>query len=221
MKIKGLRDGADGWVNIILSSVLYLLTTINIITGISYGDGFLYYLAYVIPYLTLGLSITIFGWGKSLPYVLLVVGVITTWNTSMPYDLSGFIFFCLAIYMKKNNAFNIFVLNATIISIVLRSVKINMYPPRVVVLVLGYFVLYALFYFIVYRPCIKPLRDKEKLLKNFTDQEKELIKLLRSGETQKTAGHIMSLPPNGANDMLKKLKKESGCKTTIEFFSSL
>ncbi len=222
MKIGKYQGGVDGGLSIVFSSLLFLLFSFNLIQIISSNDySVMEHVFYTAPYLLSSVLIFILGWKKSLSYILLIVAVITTINTSIPYDLSGAFFFCLAVYMRKNNIFNVVVVNVTIILLTLRSMGFNDTIPQTLANILGYFALYALFYFIVYRPCVKPLRDKEKLLKNFTDQEKQLIKLLRSGETQKTAGHIMSLSSNGANDMLKKLKKESGCKTTIEFFSSL
>ncbi len=192
------------------------------------GYGIVDFLFYSIPYLLSSVMILIIGWKRSFPYVLLIIAIITTLNTDNTYDLSGAFFFCIAVSVRKNNTFNVVVANITIILLTLRSIILKDTIPGALTIILGYFALYTLFYFIIYRPQMKQEEEKkkeeeekEKLLKNFTDQEKQLIKLLRSGETQKTAGHIMSLPSNGANDMLKKLKKESGCKTTIEFFSSL
>ncbi len=221
MKIKKLLKEEAGSGDLILSSILLLVSLLNLIHGIYIGGELHQYFLFVGPYFISAIMIFICGWKMCISYLLLLIAVLTTYDTELLSDLSGAFFFCISAYMIKKNKYNIFVLILTIILLTLRSMKLEDTIPGTITIILGYFALYALFYFIVYRPCVKPLRDKEKLLNNFTDQEKQLIKLLRSGETQKTAGHIMSLPPNGANDMLKKLKKESGCKTTIEFFSNL
>ncbi len=210
-----------GGIKSIGSLVLLTLFVLNLLDQINLKQDVLQRIYKTAPYLISAVFIYYLDIKIILIIIMYILGIITIIDQPLYTDLSGSILFIFIFCIIPTIRVCGWIAITSIISVTIRSLLLNCIASQSIIAILGYFSIYLLFYFIVYLQYIKPLQKKKEIHKNFTDQEKQLIKLLRSGETQKTAGHIMSLSPNGANDMLKKLKKESGCKTTIEFFSSL
>ncbi len=173
--------------------------------------GSIYYLTAVLPYLIFMLLILICGWKKTLPYILLIVAILTTIDSATSSDLSGAFFFCLSVYMLKNNIYNIIVINIATISLAVRSVILDMSPSRIIIAVLGFFAMFALFYYIIYKENIK----KQSKVKTLAEDENQLLTYLTYEDiTQKEAGALMEhKSANITNDMLKRVRLKLGVTT--------
>ncbi len=79
--------------------------------------------------------------------------------------------------------------------------------PQAFASILGFLAIYALFYFIIYKPSIQ----KQSKIHTLTEDENQLLTYLAYEDiSQKEAGALMELKPNKANDMLKQVREKLG-----------
>ncbi len=200
-----LKEG-NGKTNKILSALIFLVFAFNLIDQIYKNQLFTARLIYTIPYLICSILLYKYNWKIVLSFILLFIAYRVTY-TGYISDLSGAFFFCLSALLIKKYTYNLFISMVTIILLTLRSMELEDTTTGALTIIVGYFSLYAIFYFIAYKPSI----NKQSKIQTLTDDENQLLTYLAYEDiSQKEAGALMELKPNKANDMLKQVREKLG-----------
>lgn len=84
--------------------------------------------------------------------------------------------------------------------------------PQAILSIVLYTYLYTSFYIRFFKSKSLP----KIRIKNLTKKEKEIISLMASGYSQKTAGSEMGLDISQANELVKKIRKDTGIDSIYE-----
>ncbi len=202
-----LQQDLGGKVDLIISSLFFLLASFNLLHGIFKSVEIKYYIIYVTPYFIASILTYLLGWRIVIGVILIVLGVGIMAIPGSDDDLGASIFFCLSAHMIKKNKYNIFLCILTVILLTIRSTIYEDSIPGSLTIILGYFTLYGLYYFIAYKPSIQ----KQSKIHTLTEDENQLLTYLAYEDiSQKEAGALMELKPNKANDILKQVREKLG-----------
>ncbi len=217
MKSKLLRK-ADGEIRIInnIGAVsLLLLFILNLLNQIHLNRNVFERIEYTAPYLVGAILLYFLNWKYIISIVLLAVGTYTLFNTSDPADLSSVLFFCLSHILIRKHLYSVFILVLTIVSLSIRSINLGDSIPQAIIIILGFFALYALFYFIV----TTAKKDSIAInLKTLTKEENTLLRLMAGGMTQIEAGYELGYNKYTTNNIVKRIRKKTKTNSLYTIF---
>jgi hypothetical protein len=167
----------------------------------------------VLPILILIILTIVFKSKYITATVFLILAIGTSLDPANITDYSGSIFFIYSFHLirKKEYAWAIIIL--TIACVTTRSIIAGDTVPEAFILLSIFFYIYAIYYFLIYKDCIKPVRIR---FKELSKQETKLLKLMAEGHSQKTAGAQIGLSISQTSELVKNIRIKLGYDSVMQ-----
>ena len=198
MKLKQ-RLIRGGLISNIISILSFLLFSLNLMDQIIKGQSIIGRVYMTLPFFVLGLLAMILNNKKTLTILFFISGIYLTIRQPDMGDISGAFLFMAVYKLYKKNTVGILMIAISLVCVSIRSTILQATIYSSFGLLLGFLVLYFL-YFIVF--CKKGLILLNK-------KEKSILNLMADGYSQKEAGYELGLDQSQANYLIKNIRDKN------------
>jgi hypothetical protein len=178
------------------------------------------YLTFI--FIILGILVLFLSKKISLSILFLFIAIYTLLDPSNISDYSASIFFIYAFHLIQKKWYAISISAVTMLSLAYRATNHSLTIYQSFGMLIGFMVVYAVYYFLIYKNYPKPITAR---IKQLSEDENKLLRLMCSGCSQENAGieighkdkHITSKAMKDIREKLDISKEESNYKVIAIF----
>jgi hypothetical protein len=145
----------------------------------------------------------------------LVSALYSAFTPEVAGDYSASVFFMFSFHLYQKKLYAIFLLVLSITSIALNSSMIGHTVNLTIGLIVGYGVVYILYYFILF----KRKKRRVDLWKEISEKEKAILKLFMNGKDYAQISHILNIndKKESIRTAITRCRIKSECENDIQF----
>jgi hypothetical protein len=211
-KLKCLRWDF-GWIDIFIIFTSILLGTFNLLNQIDLGKDIIARCYLTLPFFIIPFIVVFAGKKIAISFIFIIIGVGIILDPSNISDFSGSIFFIFAFHIINKKKYVIPIGIITAAALAIRATKISMTIYESFMILLAYVVVYALYYFIIYKKTEKPVSVRFSQLNK---EENKILEHMASGLSQKEAGGELGYDKFHTNYIVKEIRKKTGYNSLYE-----
>ncbi len=198
------------------SAVISVVLFFNVLDQIDLGQPFLERLVYTAPFVFMLLLGAVFRRNITfISIIYLIIAIGTSLDPENVSDYSGSIFFMFSFHIVKKKWYALVIIFTTMGAVAFRSIINGDTVSQAFVLLSVFFYIYAIYYFLIY----KPMSNRPAIkIEDLTIEENNMLQLLAKGLSQKEAAAEMDIKHTKAAYLIKQIKDKTGYVSLNQLF---